>query len=101
MPKSFEMPPVYLGQIVRWKPHPGSDAHAPAMVVAIGDLNVGLLVFHRNTVNGFPYDGVIHERDPKFDPARYVDTGVWAYVEDQDDYITYKVLGPHSAEAGR
>lgn len=92
MSKPFEMPPVFLGQIVRWKPHPGSDAGAPAMVVAYGSGNVALLVFHQKTVNGFPYDGVLHERDPKFDPAKYLDTGVWGYVEDQDDYLAYQVL---------
>lgn len=92
MSKQFEMPPVYLGQMVRWKAHPGSDAGAPAMVVAIGGSNVGLLVFHPKTVNGFPYDGVIHERDPRFDPTRFGDIGVWGYVEDQDDYVSYQVL---------
>ena len=92
MSKSFEMPPVYLGQMVRWKPHPGSDAGAPAWVVAIGTHNVGLLVFHPKTINGFSYDGVLHERDPKFDPAKYTDVGVWGYVEDQEDYLAYQIL---------
>ena len=91
MSKLFEMPRVYLGQLVRWKPHPGADGGAPAMIVAIGTGNVGLLVFHPKTVNGFPYDGVLHEDDPKFEPIRYGDTGVWGHIEDQDDYLAYQI----------
>lgn len=101
MSKPFVMPPTYLGQVVRWKPHPGSDAGSPAFIVAIGTNNVGLLVFHPRTVNGLPYDGVIHESDPKFEPARYGEFGVWGYVEDQDDYIMYQVANESAKQANR
>lgn len=91
--KKFEMPLAYLGQMVRWKPHPENDDGAPALVTALGAHCLGLLVFYNSHVGGVPYDGVLHETDPKFDPAKYGDRGVWGYTEDQNDYITYAVLG--------
>ena len=86
-----EKPLVYVGQIVRWKPHPGSAGGFPALVVTVGDFNIGLLVFAPGTVGGIPHDGVLHESDPRFTPERYQDEGVWGYTEDQADYLRYNV----------
>lgn len=86
-----QKPLVYVGQIVRWKPHPGSIGGHPALVVTIGEHNLGLLVFRPMTVGGVPYDGVLHESDPRFSPERYQEEGVWGYLEDQDDYLRYSV----------
>ena len=95
MAKQFEMPPSYLGQMVRWKPHPGSEGGGAAFVTAIGTHCVGLLVFHNGIVGGTPYDGVLHEFDPKFDPAKFGDRGVWGYIEAQEDYANYSLLRPY------
>ena len=94
MSKQFEMPPSYLGQIVRWKPHPGSDGGGPAMVTTLGTNCLGLLVFHAGTVGGLPYDGVLHECDPKYDMVKFDDRGVWGYVEEQDDYSVWCLARP-------
>lgn len=93
MSKQYEMPPTYLGQLVRWKPHPGSDGGAPALVLKLGTHCVHLVVFHPDIPGGRLYDGVLHESDPKFDEARF-DRGVWGYVEDQDDYTDWFVNRP-------
>lgn len=62
------------------------------MVTSTGTQCVGLLVFHPGVVGGLPYDGVLHESDPKFEPARNGDRGVWAYTEEQEDYIAFDFL---------
>ena len=93
MSDKFEQPLTYIGQIVRWKPHPGSSEGSAALVVGINAHSLSLLVFHPKTIGGIPYDGVLHEKDPRYTPERFEDVGVWAYTNDQDDYIQYVFYG--------
>ena|ERR1700675_1946914 len=97
MTKPFEMPPVYLGQMVRWRDHPG-DAGAPAIVLKIGQHCLSLLSFHEQQVGGIPWDGVVHEADPRYSIDRFPN-GVWGYTEDQDDYLNWFVSKPENGSA--
>jgi len=78
--KPYEMPKVYLGQMIVWYAAPGGEG-APGIVTAVGSRNLSLAVFAPGFSNAITPDGALHVSDPMVSKMLENDGGVWDYTD--------------------
>lgn len=80
MSAKYEMPKVYLGQIVLWRHGRQANEPAPAIVTRVGMNAVSVIIFPTESKVGITRDGVRYCTDPALATVQS-DAGVWDYTD--------------------
>jgi hypothetical protein len=75
----YEMPQVYLGEMVLWAEDPSHNFEVPAIVTLLNETSVSLLVFVPGYVTGIPKDGVRHYQHPDKQAILVAEQGCWKH----------------------